>query len=145
MNFEDAVELVLKHEGGYSNDSRDAGGETNYGISKSAYPNIDIKKLTKDDAIKIYRADYWDKINADLLPKHLRYIAFDCAVNQGVSFCKRELESIIYLSPLSEAGQIDEFKRRRKLRYEQNKRFDVYGNGWISRLEDVAKKTISQT
>jgi len=32
--FEDAVALVLKHEGGYVNDPDDPGGETMMGISK---------------------------------------------------------------------------------------------------------------
>lgn len=43
MKFDDAVEIVLKHEGGYVNDKKDPGGETNMGISKRAYPHIDIK------------------------------------------------------------------------------------------------------
>lgn len=52
MKFDDAVEIVLKHEGGYVNDKKDPGGETNMGISKRAYPHIDIKNLTKSDAKK---------------------------------------------------------------------------------------------
>jgi len=43
MSFERAVTHVLLHEGGYSNDPNDPGGETQYGISKRAYPNEDIK------------------------------------------------------------------------------------------------------
>ena len=46
--FKDAVDLVLLHEGGYVHDPKDKGGETNYGISKRAFPNEDIKALTRD-------------------------------------------------------------------------------------------------
>jgi lysozyme family protein len=58
-DFEQAVEFVLGHEGGYSNDPNDPGGETNFGISKRAYPNVDIKNLTRDGAKEIYLHDFW--------------------------------------------------------------------------------------
>ena len=51
--FEEAVKQVLKHEGGYVNDPVDPGGETNMGISKKAYPYLNIKELTEKDAIDI--------------------------------------------------------------------------------------------
>ena len=53
MTFEEAVKSVLKHEGGYVNDPKDPGGETNFGISKRAFPDLDIKNLTEEDAIEI--------------------------------------------------------------------------------------------
>ena len=33
MEFDDIIEKVLQHEGGYVNDKDDLGGETNYGIT----------------------------------------------------------------------------------------------------------------
>ena len=53
--FNEIIEKVLEHEGGYVNDPHDAGGETNYGIAKRWYPNVDIKNLTKEQAKKIYK------------------------------------------------------------------------------------------
>ncbi|WP_425526518.1 glycosyl hydrolase 108 family protein [Xanthomonas oryzae] len=50
---------MLSHEGGYVNDPRDPGGETQWGISKRAYPELNIRALTRDQAIEIYRRDYW--------------------------------------------------------------------------------------
>jgi len=52
--FEVALNFVLKWEGGYVNDPRDSGGETKFGISKKAYPNLDIKNLTQQQAGEIY-------------------------------------------------------------------------------------------
>ena len=54
MEFSDAVKIVLKHEGGYVDDPVDPGGETKYGISKKAYPFLDIKNLTIKQASDIY-------------------------------------------------------------------------------------------
>lgn len=59
--FEKAVKFVIQNEGGYVNDPTDPGGETNMGISKRSYPNLNIKKLTLEDAKKIYYCDYWNK------------------------------------------------------------------------------------
>ena len=44
--FEEIIEKVLAHEGGYVNDPKDLGGETKYGITKRFYPEADIKNLT---------------------------------------------------------------------------------------------------
>ncbi len=48
-------------EGGYGNSSSDLGGETNFGISKRNYPYLDIKNLTPEKALLIYKSDFWDK------------------------------------------------------------------------------------
>ena len=68
MTFETAIAFVLNEEGGYSNDPRDPGGETNFGISKRAHPQVDIKNLTLEEAESIYRYEHtaWD------LPSTLR-------------------------------------------------------------------------
>ena len=83
--FDEIIEIVLEHEGGYVNDPDDAGGETKYGIAKRWYPNVDIKNLTIEQAKKIYHQDYWRPAKCDEVPPHLRHIYFDMCVNQGKS------------------------------------------------------------
>lgn len=85
MSFERVIGRVLAHEGGYVNDPADAGGETNFGISKRAYPHLDIAALTREDAKDIYRRDYWDRLTLDRLETDpmLRGSIFDMAVNAG--------------------------------------------------------------
>ena len=83
MKFKEAIGVVLYHEGGYVNDKDDPGGETNYGISKRQYPDLDIRGLTRDDAEEIYHKDYWTKGKVDELPKKLRLPYFDMVVNMG--------------------------------------------------------------
>jgi lysozyme family protein len=82
--FTKSVEFSLKWEGGYSNDPLDPGGETRYGISKRSYPEVDIKKLTRLDALEIYRRDFWGKAKCNLMKYPLSMVHFDCAVNSGV-------------------------------------------------------------
>jgi|TARA_B100001971_G_scaffold39309_1_gene34387 lysozyme family protein len=93
--FDEIIEGVLKHEGGYVNDPTDLGGETNYGITKRFYPDVDIKNLTKEGAKEIYRKDYWDKNKVDDLPDNLKHFFFDCCVNQGRGTAVKILQSAI--------------------------------------------------
>ena len=81
--FDEIIEIVLEHEGGYVNDPDDPGGETKYGISKKAYPNEDIKELTVERAKELYKRDYWDKYRTSDLPDRLRHIYVDMCINMG--------------------------------------------------------------
>lgn len=81
--FPRCVEFVLREEGGYSNDPQDKGGETNYGICKRDHPDLDIKNLTKEQAIEIYRAEYWEPSGAPAHEWPLCLAVFDAAVLQG--------------------------------------------------------------
>ena len=55
---------IIKIEGGYSNNQKDKGGRTKYGIiAKTAYANGyrgDIKHLPYSKAYEIYSKKYWD-------------------------------------------------------------------------------------
>ena len=89
------IEFILKMEGGYVNNPKDPGGETKYGISKRAYPNVDIKNLTKNDAIAIYYRDYWLRCGAVSLPFALAACVMDTAVNMGVGRAKQFLKQTV--------------------------------------------------
>ena len=91
-NFDDIIEIVLEHEGGYVNDPKDPGGETNFGVAKRSHPDVDIKNLTKEGAKEIYKKTYWDKNKVDKLPDNLKHIYFDMCVNQGKSRAVRILQ-----------------------------------------------------
>lgn len=155
MNFSQAVDIVLHHEGGYVYDERDPGGETNFGISKRAFPNIDIKNLTKEEAKNIYRLHYWNAVKADLLPPKLRLIVFDCAVNQGVSRAIRLLQACLNVdidgkigeNTIAESFRYEEkwllnmYADKRHEQYTRLSNWKVFGAGWSKRLLDVALKS----
>jgi len=82
-NFDSAFERILKFEGGLTND---VGGITKYGISQKAYPNLDIKNITVDQAKYIYYNDYWKPLKLDeVLNDETAAHLFDIAVNTGKS------------------------------------------------------------
>ena len=84
-NFDPCLAELLRHEGGYVNHPKDPGGETNFGISKRSYPKEDIKGLTPARAGQIYRRDFWQPQNCDLLPAGIDNVVFDPSVNSGRS------------------------------------------------------------
>mgnify|MGYP003124666603 CR=1 FL=1 len=90
MTFDEIIDHVLESEGGYVNDKHDAGGETNLGISKKAYPDLDIKNLSVEQAKQIYYEDYW--VKAEQLPNQLREVYFDMVVNFGRRGAARVLQ-----------------------------------------------------
>ena len=103
ISFNDIIEKVLEHEGGYVNDPNDLGGETNFGITKRFYPDVDIKNLTKEDAKQIYYKDYWKKNSCDKMPDQLKHIYFDMCVNMG----KRTAVKILQRTAVNKGKDID--------------------------------------
>ena len=110
MNFQDAFDRLIGHEGGYTEGKDDPGGETNWGISKRSYPNIDIKNLTRDGAKAIYLRDFWNRIKGDKLYDGVAYQLFDFAVNSGIETAVRYFQRAIgvaddgHWGPLSQAA-----------------------------------------
>jgi lysozyme family protein len=94
-DFTKAVDLTLANEGGYVNDPRDAGGETNFGISKRSYPNVDIKNLTRAGAIAIYQRDFWNPLYASITNQFVANTLFDSGVLFGVHADVRVLQGVL--------------------------------------------------
>lgn len=152
MKFESAVEHVLAKEGGYVNHPRDPGGETNWGISKRAYPMLDIRGLTREDAKEIYKRDYWVKPGIEKLPHWLRLMVFESAVNQGAQVAVALLQAALGVKPDGDLGPVSlealskvnqekllqAYTRFRLNRYFDDRNFPVFGEGWIRRLVEGA-------
>lgn len=95
MNFDQAFERLIGHEGGYVNHPADPGGETKFGITKRSYPSEDIRNLTLDRAKAIYRRDYWGPAGCDVVPEMVRFDLFDMAVNAGVKRAVQTLQKAV--------------------------------------------------
>mgnify|MGYP000927983872 CR=1 FL=1 len=153
MNFDQAFDYVIGKEGGETNDPDDNGGHTKFGISKKAFPDLDIASLTLEQAKQIYLREYWDKVRGDELPDGLGFLLFDCAVNQGtrtsVKFLQRALrvtdDGVIGPATIAAANKADtnelivNFSAERALHYASLDDFKLYGRGWIRRLIHTAR------
>jgi lysozyme family protein len=141
MNFEQAVQVVLKWEGGFVDDPRDPGQATKFGISKAANPDIDIANLTLHQAKQIYLEQYWMPVRARELPVILRLPVFDCAyvVVDGhvgpktIEACER------FPGPVW-----SRFMAKRAKRYTELETFGTFGDGWLNRLFDVARASLEK-
>lgn len=146
MNFNEAVEFILKEEGGFVDHKSDPGGMTNFGISKRAYPDLDIKNLTKEDAAAIYKRDYWDKLPEFAGP--LKFLAFDMAVNGGVKRAIILMQRAIGVPDDGLWGSMSiramdkhnhrdvafDYTIERQLFYTRLGTFGVFGKGWMRRV-----------
>jgi hypothetical protein len=139
--FEDAFRTTLRYEGGYV--ENDAGkGPSNFGINKSANPDVDVKNLTKDKARELYKKRYWDAIGGDALAARdpaLAKIAFDTAVNMGVGKAKQLVEQ--------SQGDPNAILALRQQHYDKliendPKKFAPFKAGWQSRLADLATSVV---
>lgn len=162
MDYKRAVDLILKHEGGYVNHPDDPGGETNMGISKRSYPNEDIKGMTKERAQEIYKQDYWDKVKGDELPAPVALVCFDIAVMSGCHRACRMLQKAVGVSTdgivgpvtlkavreayrASEDNLIKDLSDIRLNFYKRLKHFETFGRGWTNRINKTQKEAIGWT
>lgn len=155
MNFDQAFDVLLKHEGGYSDHAADPGGKTRYGITEAVAREVgyrgDMRDLPLNLAKRIYRERYWDAVKAEQLPAQVRYLVFDAAVNSGVGQAARWLQRAVgvkddgMIGPqtLLALNQADpEALARRYL--SQRLRFmsglatwPAFGRGWARRIADL--------
>lgn len=97
--FEKAIPIILAHEGGYVNHPNDPGGATNFGISLrflADHPSVgdfnddgavdvqDIRNMTVEDAMMIYKMFWWDKFKyGNINDQTIATKIFDFSVNMG--------------------------------------------------------------
>lgn len=149
MSFERAVANVLKNEGGFSDNPSDPGGMTRYGISQRAYPSLDIRNLTVEQATAIYQKDYWTAIHGDELPAAVSFALMDWAVNSGVQASIQGLQRALGLrvdgimGPMTVAacsypGVVTALSAERIYTLTGIKSWTTFGKGWTTRVINTA-------
>lgn len=148
MDFNIAFDRLMGNEGGYTTGEGDPGGETNWGISKRSYPDVDIKSLTRDQAKAIYMRDFWNRIHADELADGVAFQAFDFAVNSGIETSVRKLQLAVgvaddgHWGPHTQAAaaamsETDTIMRLNAFRLRfmvKLKNWSLAGGGWANRI-----------
>lgn len=166
--FRAAMRVVLDMEGGYQADPEDAGnwtggakgaGElkgTNFGISAKQFPELDIKSLTRDQAVAIYERQYWAPIRGDELPWPVAVVLFDIAVNGGkpIEWLQQAVggiavDGVFGPATLAAVGRIADQKalaarvlRRRILYYTTLGNWERYKTTWVQRCFDVHRAAV---
>lgn len=166
--FERAFAVVVGHEGGFSSNPADPGnwtggacgrGEcrgTKFGVSAAAYPGLDITTLTLAEAQAVYRRDYWNQVQGDLLPPPLALLVFDAAVNNGVGRAVRWLQgaagvvedgvvgpmTLQAVSSATGAALMAELQARRLLFMAGLATWRQFGAGWARRLSRLPYEAI---
>lgn len=140
-SFQIAVQFLLDPrdgydaEGGYINDPKDPGGETNYGISKRNHPDVDIKNLTLQGAMEIYQKEYWDVNKLDIVPIPLCIVLLD-------SYVQHRPSVVDQMRKVSDDDWklIIALRRNFYLRLIQKKPdLKKFQNGWMNRLNSLSK------
>lgn len=155
MNFDTALDLLLGHEGGYSDHAADPGGKTRFGITEAVARQAgyqgDMRELPLDLAKTVYLDRYWRPIRADDLPPGIRYVVFDAAVNSGhrqaTLWLQRALgvEADGIIGPQTLAAAYAQDNQALKLRLlAQRLRFmtgltnwPAFSRGWARRIADL--------
>ena len=159
-NFDKAFDLLIGNEGGYVNNPKDPGGETNWGITKTVaaangYAG-DMRTMPKETAKGIYKKMYWDKLQCDQFPFVVAFQLFDAGVNHGnsqaVKFLQRALsvvddgvigaKTIAAVSKLEDLQIVLLFNVERINFYTNLKTFSTFGKGWIRRVASNLKLAI---
>jgi len=153
VNFDKAIPVILNHEGGYVNNPNDPGGETNYGICKRSYPNVDIKNLTKEGAIEIYHRDFWLAIYDRIIESLIATKTFDMGVNMGTVTTHKIVQraagvsddgvfgegTLAAVNGIELATLLDKIKSEQSQHYlnliERNPKLEVFKNNWLSRAD----------
>ena len=159
-HFEKAVKYTLLLEtggdlinGGLTNDPYDSGGATKWGISQKAFPNIDVRALTLEDAKKLYFRYYYSPVYDQIDSFLIAFKLMDMSVLMGRITAIRLLQGTIgvsadgHVGPVTieainarrEADLVNAYENRLKQRinYLVIKRptYKRFKKGWYSRIE----------
>lgn len=165
-NFKVALKRVLKHEGGYVNDPKDKGGETNYGITIGTARQFgytgSMRNIPMSVVENIYKARFWDALGCDELADKYGFAfafqLFDAGVNHGVGNAKRMLQRAVGVVDDGVIGKVtrqaiddnaehltDLFNAERIHFYTKISSFNHFGRGWMRRMSDNLKFVAEDT
>ncbi|XOC63431.1 glycoside hydrolase family 108 protein [Haemophilus influenzae] len=150
--FQANFDRLIGHEGGYVDDPRDPGGETNWGVTKrtaqaNGYTGA-MKTMTRQQAYEIYRRAFWLRYNCEQMPDAVAYQFFDAAVNHGFGNASRMLQravnvaddgiignmTIAAIKKMAISDVIMRLNAERLEFYCKLGTFATFGKGWVRRV-----------
>lgn len=160
INFDESLNRLLAHEGGYTNHPADPGGPTNWGITikdaqmywKAGATAADVRAMPLAVAKAIYKSKYWNAMACDQLPSGVDYAIFDYAVNSGLGRAGKVLRRVLKMADntsaatpgvvaVAQAGNAGQLVRDicdERLRFLKSlSTWPVFGVGWGRRVSEV--------
>ena len=166
-NWDKSFDMVIAHEGGFTNDQRDKGnhlpdgreGCTMWGCTQAVWEKYvghevtqdDMKALKKEDVKPLYKRDYWDAVRGDDLPAGVDYAVFDFAINAGPAAARKMIQKALGVTADGSIGPatlkaiqeakgkdlLEKFSHSKEAFYKSLSTFPTYGKGWLKRVADV--------
>ena len=148
-NFNKSLDFILKWEGYKSEDPRDSGGRTIFGIAEKFHPEM-VAKLwdmpkeeAEQEARDFYKTEYWDKCDCDNIYSPYDMVVMDTAVNMGIS-------RALGFRKLSMGGAgypewVDYIMLRIEFYTKIAKNNPVFLKGWINRVMDLYRAVVKDT
>jgi len=169
-NFTRIQPIIDKWEGGFTDDPQDPGGATNIGITQADLKRWrqhdvtkdDVRSLTRDEAMQIFKAFYWDPLRCDEMPVAAALMTYNAGVNSGIGRGARWLQQCLNkqgfnidvdgsvgpltLSACTQADVtrlVNDFATAQESFLRSLPTFSHFGTGWMNRMNDVRGRALA--
>jgi lysozyme family protein len=171
-NFDRSFALVMKSEGGFTDDEKDPGnklpdgrkGCTNHGVTQAAWESYLGRKVSRQEMLDLttegvkpfYKKMYWDTCKCDRLPAGVDYLVFDLSVNGGASRGSKTLQSAVgafadgaigekTLAAVGEisANEIVEKFTKEKVAFYKSLNNPRFEKGWLNRAAETRANALA--
>ncbi len=167
-NFLPCLHEVLRLEGGYSDDPRDPGGPTNFGITRAEWASVckvpissitpeDMQSLTLSEAASVYRKFYWNAMCCENMARGVDLMVFQFGVNAGTDTSAQVLQQICgvttdgIIGPITLAAAcrvvpvtlINRLAKQQIESYQGFSEWDEFGAGWVNRVRNAQTVALS--
>lgn len=142
VRFNKFFDILMKLEGGISDNPNDKGGLTNFGITQLTYnawtkSTKSVKNITKEEAKNIYKLNYYKPVNY-IENEFAHYLLFDLCVNSGLGKVKACIQEV------SNPNDPNAILTWRRQKYNSIVKADpsqqVFLKGWMNRLKLIEKE-----
>lgn len=163
-NFARSLALVLKSEGGWSDNPADPGGATMRGVTIATFrryidPNgtkNDLRNISDAQLAQVYKKQFWDAVKGDDLPDGVDYAVVDFAINSGPGRAAKYLQMVVGVTQDGAIGPatLDAVRAKptasvinslcdfRLAFLQRLPAWGTFGNGWSSRVSSVRSEAL---